>query len=84
MAVLGCTHYPWVASAIAARLPTGTTVIDTGEAIARQEDRRLAADGTLGGGIGHLAIATSGAPATVSATVTRLWGERLAVEHWEP
>ncbi len=84
VAVLGCTHYPWVASAIAARLPTGTTVIDTGEAVARQVERRLAADGTLGGGFGHLAIATSGAPATVSATVTRLWGERLAVEHWEP
>lgn len=84
VAVLGCTHYPWVATAIAARLTPGTAVVDTGEAVARQVERRLAADGTLGGGSGHLAIATSGAPAAVASTVARLWGRRLPVEHWEP
>ena len=81
---LGCTHYPWVAEAIAARLPNGVTVLDTGDAVARQLERLLAAGGLLGGGDGRLTVATSGAPATVTATVDRLFGAKIHVEHWEP
>jgi glutamate racemase len=80
----GCTHYPWVSAAIAARLPAGVSVLDTGDAVARQLERLLAAANRLGGGQGHLKVATSGAPGTVSATVDRLWGQHLHVEHWEP
>jgi glutamate racemase len=82
--VLGCTHYPWVAAAIAARLPAGCHLLDTGEAVARQLERLLVAGNLLGGGSGRLAVATSGAPLAVNATVNRLWGENLPVEHWEP
>ncbi len=82
--VLGCTHYPWVAAAIARRMPAGTTLLDTGAAVARQLDRLLAARGLLGGGSGRLKVTTSGAPQAVSATVDRLWGQHLPVEHWEP
>lgn len=82
--VLGCTHYPWVASAIAGRMPDGTQLLDTGEAVARQLDRLLAASGLMGGGSGLLTLATSGAPSAVGATVDRLWGGKLHVEHWEP
>ncbi|UCV02567.1 glutamate racemase [Dechloromonas denitrificans] len=82
--VLGCTHYPWVAEAIARRMPPGVALLDTGEPVARQLDRLLGAAGLLGGGHGHLTVATSGAPAKVSATVDRLWGQHLPVEHWEP
>lgn len=82
--VLGCTHYPWVAAAIAQRLPAGTVLLDTGAAVARQLDRLLAAGGLLGGGSGRLQVTTSGAPQAVSATVDRLWGQHLPVEHWEP
>jgi len=82
--VLGCTHYPWVAPAIAARLPAGTQLLDTGAAVARQVERRLAAGGLLGGGHGRLTVTTSGAPERVGPTVDRLWGEHLPVEHWEP
>lgn len=82
--VLGCTHYPWVAEAIARRMPPGTRLLDTGEAVARQVDRLLAAGGLLGGGQGRLAVATSGLPQQVAATVARLWGRHLPVEHWEP
>ncbi|MBS1188403.1 MAG: glutamate racemase [Rhodocyclaceae bacterium] len=81
--VLGCTHYPWVAQAIAARLPADVRIVDTGEAVARQLERLLAAGQLLGGGGGRLAVATSGAPATVRETVIRLWGEPLPVEFWE-
>ena len=82
--VLGCTHYPWVAEAIARRMPAGVTLLDTGEPVARQLERLLSAGKLLGGGSGQLTVATSGAPARVSATVDRLWGQHLAVEHWEP
>lgn len=82
--VLGCTHYPWVAEAIARRMPAGTQLLDTGAAVARQLERLLAARGLLGGGHGRLQLATSGAPLAVSATVDRLWGQHLPVEHWEP
>ena len=82
--VLGCTHYPWVAEAIARRLPAGAALLDTGAPVARQLDRLLGTAGLLGGGNGRLTVATSGAPAKVSATVDRLWGRHLPVEHWEP
>jgi glutamate racemase len=85
---LGCSHYPWVAAAIAQRLPPGVQLLDTGEAIARQLERILTAGHLLGGGCGQLQLATSGAPLTVKATVERLWGQQgsahLPVEHWEP
>ena len=82
--VLGCTHYPWVAEAIARRMPAGVTLLDTGEAVARQLERLLLAGGLLGGGDGRLTLATSGAPAAVTVTVDRLFGAKMHVEHWEP
>lgn len=82
--VLGCTHYPWVEAAIARRLPAGAVLLDTGDAVARQLERILAGAGLLGGGHGRLQFATSGAPRQVQATVDRLWGEQIAVEHWAP
>lgn len=82
--VLGCTHYPWVAEAIARRMPPGVTLLDTGEPVARQLERLLSAANLIGGGSGQLRVATSGAPNQVVATVDRLWGQHLAVEHWEP
>ncbi len=82
--VLGCSHYPWVAEGIAQRMPAGTTLLDTGEAVARQLERLLAASQLLGGGQGRLTLATSGAPSEVSVTVNRLLGQKMHVEHWEP
>lgn len=82
--VLGCTHYPWVAEAIAQRMPVGVGLLDTGEPVARQLVRLLKTGGLLGGGSGKLSIATSGAPNKVIATVHRLWGQKMPVEHWEP
>jgi len=82
--VLGCTHYPWISEAIARRLPAGTALLDTGEAVARQLERLLLAGGLLGGGDGRLTLATSGAPLAVTATVDLLFGAKMHVEHWEP
>lgn len=51
--VLGCTHYPLVARQILERLPAGTTLYDSAEAVARQTLRRLdrttEPDGATGG-----------------------------------
>ena len=82
--VLGCTHFPWVAEAITQRMPAGVKLLDTGEPVARQLDRLLTSSGLLGGGSGRLVVATSGAPQKVIATVDRLFGQNLPVEHWEP
>jgi len=78
--VLGCTHYPLVRAAIAARLP-GAQLIDTGEAVARQLERILHGGGKRGGG-GGLTVVTSGNPLIVRETVARLWGATLPVDHW--
>lgn len=82
--VLGCTHYPWVAEGIARRMPAGSVLLDTGAAVARQTERLLGGAGLLGGGEGLLTVATSGAPQQVTATVARLLGRKMHVEHWEP
>ena len=82
--VLGCTHYPWVAKGIAHRMPPGTTLLDTGEAVAKQLERLLAAGDLLGGGSGLLTMATSGALQQAIVTVDRLFGAKIHVEHWEP
>ena len=39
--ILGCTHYPFLASLIRDIVGTGVTIVDTGEAVARQLQRRL-------------------------------------------
>lgn len=82
--VLGCTHYPWVAAGIARRLPAGTCLVDTGEAVARQLERVLTAAGLLvpNAGAGRLSLATSGTADQVAGTVARLWGQFIPVESW--
>jgi glutamate racemase len=80
--VLGCTHYPWVKTGIVQRLPPETTVVDTGEAVARQLERRLKETGIPGGGDGQLRFATSGDAFQVGATLVRLCGIFMPVESW--
>jgi len=50
--VLGCTHYPVIKKRIAALCGPGVEVLDTGEPVARQLRRRLAASGRLNSGPG--------------------------------
>jgi glutamate racemase len=50
--VLGCTHYPIIRERIAAFCGPRVKVIDTGEPVARQLRRRLAASGRLNPGPG--------------------------------
>ncbi|MDR1647539.1 MAG: glutamate racemase [Zoogloeaceae bacterium] len=79
--VLGCTHYPWVRAAIAARLPKDAHIVDTGEAVACQVEHRLRSESHLGGQ-GHLTLATSGNAHSVRETIIGLSGLSLPVESW--
>lgn len=57
--VLGCTHYPFAAKAIAQVLGEKTVLLDGGEGTARHTQRSLAAAGLLSDGPGHLLIENS-------------------------
>jgi len=73
VAVLGCTHYPFVARLFNAALP-GVTLVDTGAAVARQTARLaakldpVASDGALASGSGSATSVASNSPGTL-----RLW-----------
>ena len=79
--VLGCTHYPFLKPALAAVVGPRITLIDTGEAVARQVARRLPS---------ALASSSSAAPEELFWTtgdlrvarriVRQLWADGAAVE----
>lgn len=89
--VLGCTHYPWVKTAIAARFPQPVTIVDSGAAVARQVQRRLhdthsAHDSANTSQTAYppkhpIRILTSGQIRQVEKTVRCLWGAPLSVEY---
>jgi glutamate racemase len=78
--VLGCTHYPVIKERIAALCGPGVAVIDTGEPVARQLRRRLAATGRLhpGPGPGRVEYFSSGDVATVVAVVRAIMADPAA------
>lgn len=79
--VLGCTHYPFLESAIRAAASDGVSIIDTGEPVARELARRLEALGlTRIGNDGCETFWTSGTPQTVAAMISRLWGRPIEVD----
>lgn len=57
--VLGCTHYPFAASAIQKLLGENTALLDGGPGTARQTKRRLEAEGLLWDGEGELLLENS-------------------------
>jgi glutamate racemase len=72
--VLGCTHYPFLQSAIERILGDGIAVIDPAPAVARQTGRVLAQRG-LGGGrdtAGHHRFYTTGDVAAFKEMIERL------------
>jgi glutamate racemase len=79
--VLGCTHYPFLSEAIRELVGTDVLIIDTGPAVARQLERRLAdADllkrDTRPGLERYWCSATSTATA---ALISRLWGKPVTI-----
>jgi len=78
--VLGCTHYPFLKSLITAVVGSAVTLIDTGEAVARQVVRRLPAAASAA----HEDTPTekfwsTGDVASAHGIVSQLWGRRVVV-----
>ncbi|MFC8179031.1 glutamate racemase [Rhodococcus sp. NPDC057297] len=80
--VLGCTHYPLVATEIAAALPPGTRLFDSAEAVARQALRRINQLGESTGGSGTVTVSMSGRAGSLPASaLAHREGRLLAGEH---
>lgn len=82
--VLGCTHYPFVRPLIARVIrellggqDREVSLIDTGEAVARQLARRLAESGleNPSGGKGKVAFWSNSASSGAEGVIARLWAE---------
>ena len=75
--ILGCTHYPFLAPLIK-KVVGDIALIDTGEAVARQLQRRLLAelpDTQPGDGTAH--FFTSGDAQAASLIMSKLWGSPI-------
>ncbi|MFZ5632414.1 MAG: glutamate racemase [Bacillota bacterium] len=81
--VLGCTHYPFLKDPVRSIAGPRITVIDTGEAVARQVSRVLEANGLLSpvAKKGREIFHTSGSPREVGEVIKKLWGGHPEVKH---
>jgi len=74
--ILGCTHYPFLAPLISEVAGPGIVLVDTGEAVARQLQRRIESElpgRTFGHSISQ--FFTSGDEALATHIMSMLWGE---------
>jgi glutamate racemase len=79
--VLGCTHYAFVAPALARVLGPGVQLVDSAEAIARRVEHLLREGGMLAPSRpGSLRVLTTGAPGLVGPVLERLWGGPVSVD----
>jgi len=80
--ILGCTHYPFAADLLQARVGPSVRLVDTGEPVARHTRQLLltrhvplrgaaAPPGTEGGATGHLTLVSSGPPEALREAVRR-------------
>lgn len=79
--VLGCTHYPLVRTEIQAIAGSDVAVVDAGDAVARELQRRLAELGLLNESseAGQIEFFTSGDPAQQARLLGRYWGKPMEV-----
>ncbi len=75
--ILGCTHFPPLRPLIEAVAGPKVAVIDTGGAVARQVQRRLAEAGQLSNADqpGHVRILTTGPVEPALPAIRAIWGE---------
>jgi len=72
--VLGCTHYPFAADAMAQLLGPGVALIDTGEAVARRTRDVLNMSGTNDTAARAPVLVSTGDPTTLSLAARRWLG----------
>lgn len=79
--ILGCTHYPYLAPLIREIAGRDIALIDTGEAVARQLQRRLLAElPNRAAGDGSAQFYTSGDPEHAGRIISALWGRQVAAQ----
>jgi glutamate racemase len=82
--VLGCTHYAFVAPALARALGPGVELVDSAPAVARRVEQVLRQAGQLAtSGTGSMRVLTTGSPEKVGPVVERLWGSPVRVDRLE-
>ena len=78
--VLGCTHYPFLRTQIAAVVGSAVTLIDTGEAVAKQVVRRLPSSASAAAdALPDESFWTTGDIGTAQRIMPRLWGRPAVV-----
>jgi glutamate racemase len=81
--VLGCTHYSLIREAVAAVAGPAVAIVDAGDAVARELQRRLAEAGMLqtrdSGEPGSVEFFTSGDTERQRILLSRYWGQTLTV-----
>ena len=82
--VLGCTHYPFLRDSVAAIAGPDVTLIDPAQAVARELVRRLGPHVRTSSNEqdlqrGEVQFLTSGDVTQVSAVISHLWGQAVAV-----
>ncbi|HTE15058.1 MAG TPA: glutamate racemase [Burkholderiales bacterium] len=79
--VLGCTHYPFLISAIRAVAGPAVSIMDPAAAVARELHRRLKSNNLLScrNTCGTEQFWTSGSPTQVQPVVEALWGSAVEV-----
>lgn len=79
--ILGCTHYPFLKPVLRELLPPDIQLVDTGEAVARQLQARLAENArVMSSGDGAVRFWSSGDPQQMARVLPVLWGSVSAVE----
>ena len=79
--VLGCTHYAFVAPALARVMGPGVELVDSAPAIARRVESLLRQAGRLAtAGAGWMHVLTTGEPGRVRPVVERLWEGQVDVD----
>lgn len=80
--VLGCTHYPFLRDQIAALVGAEVSIIETGEAVAREVKRRLGQHDLLNSVArnGGEAFWSSGDGVAVQRVISQLWSNAAAVQ----
>ena len=82
--VLGCTHYPFVSEHLRALVGADVTLVENGEAVARQTQRLLLATAGSTGptltGTGRISLITTGDTHTLKAAAWRWLGLRESVQ----
>ena len=79
--VLGCTHYLFLTKVIKKAIGENITVIDTGNAVAREVVRRLQESGLMeeNNKTGTEQFWTSGTLENIQAVIERLWNGKVTV-----